>query len=466
MAGDASTVNRIVPLIVAAALFMENMDSTVIATSLPAIAADLGEDPVILKLAFTAYLLSLAVFIPVSGWAADRFGARLVFRLAIVVFMLGSIGCALTGSLEGLIASRVVQGLGGAMMVPVGRLVVLRLVPKAEIVRAMALVTMPALIGPVIGPPLGGFITTYFHWRLIFWINIPVGLLGLAMASLWIPDVREERPASLDVTGFLLSGLGLSALIFGLTVIGRPILPGPVVSLLIAGGMVLMTIYVVHARRMEAPVLDLRLLRIQTFRSAVVGGFLFRVGVGTLPFLLPLLLQLQFGLTAFESGLLTFVSAAAAIAMKMTAPPILKRLGFRDVLVWNALLSAALLAATALFGPTTPHAIIVLVLLVGGFYRSLQFTSLNALAFADVDGPRMSRATSFVSAAQQIAVAMGVAVAAFALETARGLRGEIVLTLSDFAIAFILAGVIAALSAAIHWRLPANAGAELIGRSG
>lgn len=466
MAGDASTVNRIVPLIVAAALFMENMDSTVIATSLPAIAADLGEDPVILKLAFTAYLLSLAVFIPVSGWAADRFGARLVFRLAIVVFMLGSIGCALTGSLEGLIASRVVQGLGGAMMVPVGRLVVLRLVPKAEIVRAMALVTMPALIGPVIGPPLGGFITTYFHWRLIFWINIPVGLLGLAMASLWIPDVREERPASLDITGFLLSGLGLSALIFGLTVIGRPILPGPDVSLLIAGGTALMTIYVVHARRMEASVLDLRLLRIQTFRSAVVGGFLFRVGVGTLPFLLPLLLQLQFGLTAFESGLLTFVSAAAAIAMKMTAPPILKRLGFRDVLVWNALLSAALLAATALFGPTTPHAIIVLVLLVGGFFRSLQFTSLNALAFADVDGPRMSRATSFVSVAQQIAVSMGVAVAAFSLETARGLRGEMVLALSDFAIAFILAGVIAALSAAIHWRLPANAGAELIGRSG
>jgi EmrB/QacA subfamily drug resistance transporter len=445
---------------------MENMDSTVIATSLPAIAADLGEDPVILKLAFTAYLLSLAVFIPVSGWAADRFGARPIFRLAIAVFMLGSIGCALTSSLDGLIVSRVVQGLGGAMMVPVGRLVVLRLVPKAEIVRAMALVTMPALVGPVIGPPLGGFITTYFHWRWIFWINIPVGLLGLVLATLWIPDVREEQPAPLDLIGFLLCGLGLSTLIFGLTVIGRPILPEVAVWSLITVGVVLIGLYVLHARRIEAPVLELRLLGIETFRSAVIGGFLFRIGVGSMPFLLPLLLQLQFGLTAFQSGLLTFVSAAAAMAMKVTAPPILKRTGFRTVLIWNALFSSLILAATALFTPATPYTVILLVLFVGGFFRSLQFTSINALAFADVDARRMSRATSFASVAQQIAVSTGVAVAAFALETARGLRHETSLSQSDFTVAFIVASLIVALAALIHLRLPANAGAELIGRPG
>lgn len=465
-ASGATAANRIVLWIVAAAVFMENMDSSVIATSLPAIAADLGEDPVILKLAFTSYLLSLAVFIPVSGWAADRFGARLIFRLAITVFMAGSIGCAMTSSLEGLIAARMVQGLGGAMMVPVGRLVVLKLVPKSEIVTAMALVTMPALVGPVIGPPLGGFITTYFHWRWIFWINIPVGLLGLVMATIWIPDIREEDTPKLDVVGFLLSGLGLSSLIFGFTVIGRHVLPETAVWAMMACGAVLMAVYVRHARRTAAPVLDLSLLAIPTFRSSILGGFLFRLGAGSIPFLLPLLLQLQFGLTPFESGLLTFVSAAAAIAMKMMAPPILKRFGFRDVLVWNALLSALILAATALFTAETSYLVIFLVLLVGGFFRSLQFTSLNALAMADVSSRHLSRATSFTGVAQQLAVSIGVAVAAFALEIARGLRGETALTQADFAFAFVTIGVIVALSAIVHWRLPANAGAELVGRGG
>jgi MFS family permease len=227
-----------------------------------------------------------------------------------------------------------------------------------------------------------------------------------------------------------------------------------------------MLLYVGHARRTDVPVLDLRLLNIQTFRSAIVGGFLFRLGVGAMPFLLPLLLQLQFGLTPFQSGMLTFISAAAAIAMKVAAPPILKRFGFRDVLVWNALLSAAIIALTALFTPGTPYLAIFLVLLVGGFFRSLQFTSLNALAFADVDSPRMSRATSFTGVAQQLAVSAGVAVAAFALEIARGLRGETALTQTDFAIAFVTIGLIAAFSAVIHWRLPATAGAALVGRGG
>lgn len=459
------THNRIVPFIVAAALFMENMDASVIATSLPAIAADLGEDPVILKLAFTSYLLSLAVFIPVSGWAADRFGSRLVFRLAILVFMLGSIGCAMTATLEGLIGARMVQGLGGAMMVPVGRLIMLRLVPKSELVAAMALVTMPALVGPVIGPPLGGFITTYFHWRWIFWINFPIGVLGLVMASLWIPDVREENPAPLDLKGFLLSGAGLSSLIFGLTVIGRDIVPGEVAWAMTGGGVILIVIYVVHALKVPAPVLDLRLLGIETFRSSVAGGFLFRVGAGAMPFMLPLLLQLQFGLSPFLSGMLTFVSALAAIAMKLAAPPILKRYGFRDVLVGNAVLSGIIIAATAMFTTETPYLVILAVLLVGGFFRSLQFTSLNALAFADVETRQMSAATSFASVTQQLASSFGVAAAAFVLETARALRGDATLTDADFAIAFVAVGLLAGLSALVHWSLSKTAGYELIGRA-
>src|ERR1700732_5254825 len=279
---------RAVPLIVAVALFMENMDSTVISTSLPAIARAIGTNPLALKLAVTSYLLALAICIPASGWTADRFGARNVFRIAIGVFILGSIGCAASHSLTQFCIARIVQGMGGAMMTPVGRLIMVRSIDKHLLLNAMALVTVPALIGPICGPPLGGFITTYASWHWIFLINVPIGLLGIAMASRFIPHVRVERPDPFDFIGFLLSGCAIAGLAFGLSAMGLDFLPASVVASLLCGGAIATAGYVIHARHAPAPILDLNLLRLPTFRASIFGGFLFRLGIGALPFLLPL----------------------------------------------------------------------------------------------------------------------------------------------------------------------------------
>jgi EmrB/QacA subfamily drug resistance transporter len=450
-----------VTLIVAVALFMETMDSTIIATSLPAIAADLGEDPIALKLALTSYLLSLAVFIPVSGWMADRFGARTVFRAAIVVFTLGSAACGFAQGLGDFISFRVIQGMGGAMMVPVGRLVILRSVPKDELISALAWLTVPALMGPVIGPPLGGFISTVFDWRWIFWINIPIGLLGIYLATRFIEDFREEMVPLLDVKGFFLSGIGLGGLAFGFTVIGQPLFPIWFVATLLIVGATSCTLYVRHALRIPDPLLDLRLLRIDTFFASVMGGFLFRIGVGATPFLLPLLFQLGFGMTALQSGLLTFATAVGAIAMKTTAAPIIRRIGFKQVLVWNAVLTAFFVAASALFTAATPSVIILSVLLLGGFFRSLQFTAINSIAYADIGEKDMSKATSFASVAQQLSMSAGVAVGAAILEFERlGHQTHEVLA-SDFPPAFLIVAALASASAFIFMRLPKHAGSSL-----
>ena len=454
-----------VTLIVAVALFMETMDSTVIATSLPAIAADLHQDPIALKLALTSYLLSLAVFIPLSGWMADRFGARTVFRAAIVVFTLGSALCGFAQGLGDFVLFRVIQGMGGAMMVPVGRLVILRTVPKAELISALAWLTIPALMGPVIGPPLGGFITTYISWRWIFWINIPVGLVGITLATLYVANIREEGLPPLDVKGFILSGIGLAGLAFGFTTIGQGFFPPAVIAGLFAAGIVGCTLYVRHARTAPAPLIDLDLLKVDTFFASVVGGFLYRIGVGALPFLLPLMLQLGFGLNPMQSGLLTFASAVGAVAMKTTAAPILRRFGFKRVLVSNAVLSSLFLAAIALFTAGTPHWIILAVLLVGGFLKSLEFTSINSIAYADIDSKAMSRATSFASVAQQLSLSAGVAIGALVLEAQRMGRGSEDVVAGDFPLAFVLVAAIAATSSLIFAMLPKGAGASLSARA-
>src|SRR5271154_4309893 len=289
-------------LIIATALFMENMDGTVISTSLPAIARDLHQDPIVLKLALTSYMLTLAVFIPASGWVADRFGARTVFCSAIVVFTLGSILCGASSSLSTLIAARVFEGLGGAMMVPVGRLVLLRSVAKSDLVSAMAYLTVPALIGPVAGPPLGGFITTYFHWRWIFWINVPIGVLGVLLSLRFIQNLREEVVPRFDFKGFVWSGVGLLSLISGLSTIGRGIAPAWEVVAMVGIGALALAAYARHADDNEDAIIDLKLLRIPTFFAGVIGGLIFRVGIGAMPFLLPLLLQIGFGFTPFQSG--------------------------------------------------------------------------------------------------------------------------------------------------------------------
>ena len=452
----------LIPLIVACALFMEQVDSTVIATSLPAIAADLGEDPVSLKLALTSYLLSLAVFIPASGWAADRYGARTVFRSAIVIFTIGSILCGLSSSLADFVLYRIIQGMGGAMMVPVGRLVILRSVPKSELVSSLAWLTIPALLGPVFGPPLGGFITTYFDWRLIFFINVPIGILGVFLATRFIENVREEDVPPLDLKGLILSGVGLAGLVFGFAVLGQEVLVPQWAALSIgATGAFFLFLYVRHARVTPHAVLDLRLLRHGTFRAGVVGGSLFRVGIGAMPFLLPLMLQLSFGLSPFASGLLTFTASAGAMAMKFTAAKLLRRVGYKRVLLANVFLCSGFIAINAAFTPLTPHWLIASLLLVGGFLRSLQFTALNALSYADVEPAEMSRATSFASVAQQVSLSFGVAVAGLVLETMRASRGEVTVTQADFSAAFLVVAAVSALSVFFFIPLPKDAGASL-----
>lgn len=407
--------------------------------------------------------MSLAIFIPVSGWMADRFGARTVFRAALAVFMAGSLACAASNSLAAFVAARFLQGMGGAMMVPVGRLLLLRSIPKSELVGAMAYLTIPALVGPVFGPPLGGFITTYFDWRWIFFINLPIGLLGILLASLFIPNVREVERPPLDLAGFVLSGIGLAALMLGFAGGGRHLLPTELTTACVLGGAGLLLLYVRHARRTAHPLLKLDLLRCPTFRATIVGGSLFRIGVGAVPFLLPLMLQIGFGLSPLESGLLTFASAAGALFMKALAAGILRRFGFRAVMTANAFVASAFLAANGLFTPATPHWLIVAILLVGGCFRSLQFTSINAIGYADVASRDMGSATALTSVAQQLSLSVGVALGGLILQGANGWRGGAELGAQDFWPAFLAVALISALSGFVFARLAPDAGAEMSG---
>ena len=458
------SASRLIPLIIASALFMENMDQTIIATSLPAIAADLGTSPIVLKLAFTTYLLSLTVFIPISGWLADRFGARHVFRLAIAIFTLGSVACGLSSSLGELVAARALQGLGGAMMVPVGRIILLRAIPKAELVDALAWLTIPALLGPLLGPPVGGFITDSFGWRWIFWMNVPFGIAAILLATWLMPETGVDHVPPLDVRGFLLSGLGLSSLIFGLTVLGRDLLPAYAPPLLMGFGLVMLVLYYLHARRIAAPILDFRLLRIPTFRAGVMGGSLFRIGVGAVPFLLPLMFQLGYGLSAFESGMITCAAAAGAISMKFGAARLIRRFGFRRLLLVNGALASVSIAVMGLLTGTTPYLLMVALLFIGGFLRSLQFTAMNAMSYSDVDNDGMSYATTFYTVSQQISLSAGVVLGAFVLEAAQWWRSEASLQPADFTIAFFVVAV-ASLTALFNFRsLAADAGASVSGQ--
>jgi EmrB/QacA subfamily drug resistance transporter len=454
----------LVPLIVACALFMENLDATVLSTALPAIARDLHNDPIQLKLALTSYLLTLAVFIPASGWLADRFGARLIFRLAIIIFAVGSACCSFANSTEVLVAARALQGIGGAMMVPVGRLVILRTVPRTEIVGALAWLTIPALIGPVIGPPVGGFITTVFTWRWIFWINLPIAALGLVLATLFIPDVFGEEVSKFDLAGFLLSGLGLSALVSASAALDANLVSPLLVVGLFVLGLGGVAFYIWHARRTTTPILDLELMRYPTFRAGAVGGSLFRIGVGAVPLLLPLLLQLGFGFSPLRSGLLTFVTALGAIGMKVAASKILRQWGFRRVLIFNSIISAVFIAAPAVFSPEMSIPLMIAVLFIGGFFRSLEFTCINAISYAEIEQLKMSAATSLQSVLQQFSLSMGVTVGASVLQLTLALRGSSALRASDFWPAFLVIGLISFLATLSFARLPEYAGEELAGR--
>jgi len=459
---------RIIPLIVAAALFMENMDSTVIATSLPAIAVDIGSNPLTLKLAITSYLLSLAVFIPASGWTADRFGARRVFSIAICLFMLGSIGCALSHSITDFVLARILQGMGGAMMTPVGRLVLLRSIDKSALVGAMAWVSTPALIGPVLGPPLGGFITTYSSWRWIFYLNVPLGMLGIVLAWRFIAAEGESQKRPFDGIGFALCGIAGTAIMYAMELLGRSDAPWREALAFLAAGLAAGIGALFHLRRSAHPVVDLTAFRIKTFAVAMGGGSLFRVSISAVPFLLPLMFQLGFGMNAFHSGLLTLIVFAGNLSMKLVTTPVMRRFGFRPVLLVNGALAAISIAAMSLLTASTPLVPMAVVLFASGLSRSLQFTAVNTLAFADVPKPQMSGASTLSSTLSQMTMGMGVALGAIALRVAAWLHGHEAqsVTPADFSIAFLLVAAVGLVAIIDVFGLERDAGAHVSGHHG
>ena len=455
-------VHRYAPLILAIALFMEQMDSTVIATSLPAIAADLDVGPITLKLAMTSYLVALGVFIPLSGWAADKFGAKKLFISAIVVFMAGSLLCAIADSVPSFVLARFLQGMGGSMTTPVARAILLRSTKKSDLVSAMAMFTIPGVIGPLVGPPVGGFITTYFSWEWIFLINIPIGIIGLILSAIYLPKIEAEPPPPADISGFFMSGVGAAGLVFGLSVVSLPALPPSYGVAAIVVGAVSTVMFIRHARRHPHPVLELRLFSIDTFRACVTSGTMFRIAMGAVPFLLPLMLQLGFGLTAFQSGMLTFVAAGGALFTKFVARRVFARFGFRHTLLVAACLSAIGSVANAFFYPETPHVVLITVLFLTGFVRSFFFTGINILGFADIEQHQTSQATALNAVIQQISGALGVAFAGIVLEIHALFTGQ-ELGLSGFHIAFLCVAVLNLLAAIPIYRLKPGAGSAVSG---
>jgi EmrB/QacA subfamily drug resistance transporter len=454
----------IAPLIVGCAQFMHQFDGAVIATALPSMAASLHEDPIRLNLAITCYLLSLAVFVPISGWMADRFGAKRVFTAAIIVFSTSSMVCGLIHSLPALVLARTVQGIGGAMMTPVGRVIVVKSVPKFQLVQAMNYITIPAVLGPLIGPSVGGFIVTYFSWPWIFFLNVPIGIAGVLLVRAYIPDIKEEAVAPLDARGFVLVSLALAGLVAGFSALGRGLLPLPIVAAAIGGGAICAALYLLHARRMADPIVDLRLLRVRTFSASISGGALFFMGTVSSTFLLALLLQLGFGMSAFQAGLMTLASAIGSAVMRFTFRPILGLTGFRRLLIGNAVISGLALGACALFRPTTPYVIIIMVLLIVGFSRSVQFTAVQSLAYADMAPQDTSRATSFSAMMQQLMQSVGVGIAALIVHLSLLFQGRTAIVPDDISPAYLTLAVMALLSAFIFWLLPSHAGAELAQR--
>ena len=457
--------HRTVALIVASALFMEQLDGTVLATALPKMAESFGVAPLNMNVALTSYLLSLAVFIPVSGTVADRFGSRTVFCSAIALFTFGSILCGLATSLPMMVASRILQGIGGAMMVPIGRIVLLRSVAKADIVSAMAWLMIPAQIGPILGPPVGGFLVTYLSWRWIFYINVPIGLLGIALALRFIGNVREPGKVGFDLPGLLFSGVSLSCLMFGLETVARGESSAWAAAAIVTVGLVSGALYLRHARRHPKPVLDFKLMAVPTFSLSVLGGGLSRIAAGAIPFLLPMLLQLGFGWSAASSGLITLASSAGSMLMRLSAKPVLKRWGFRRVMIWNGLIASLFLAGIAALRPSWPTAAIYALLLAGGFFQSLQFIAYNTIAYADIPKPRISAATSFYTTFQQLNLTLGICVASGALSASMALLGHHRAEVQDYSIAFLVVSALSLMASPVCARLPAGAGGQLSGHS-
>jgi EmrB/QacA subfamily drug resistance transporter len=410
----AVSSKRLLPWLVAVAFFMESLDTTILNTAVPAISQALGVTPLSMKSVLASYTLSLAVFIPISGWMADRFGTRRVFASAIGLFTLGSVLCGISTSIDLLVACRLLQGCGGAMMVPVGRLTLVRSFAKSDLIRTMSFVSIPALVGPMLGPIAGGLIVGYFHWRVIFFVNIPIGIVGLLMVYLHLPNYREEQTRPLDILGLILFGSGVALLSYVLEVFGEHTLSSREILGLLAISLVLIFGYGLHAARTGFPLLQMRLFGTRTFRAAVSGSFFTRLGIGGVPFLLPLLYQVGLGFTPVQSGLLIMPQALAAMSSKSVMPQILARFGYRKVLISNTVILGILLFLFATIGIGTPVWIIVLQAFSYGAFTSLQYTSMNTLVYADVSDEDTSNASSIASTMQQLSISFGVAAAGLA----------------------------------------------------
>ncbi|HTJ98215.1 MAG TPA: DHA2 family efflux MFS transporter permease subunit [Bordetella sp.] len=452
---------RIIAVVVATTLFMQNIDSTAIATALPAMARDLNVNAVHLSAAITSYLVAMTVFIPVSGWVADRFGAKRIFMWAIFLFTAASCSCALSNGLGELIIARIVQGASGAMMVPVGRLVLLRGVRREDLLSATTWLSMPAMVGPVIGPPLGGFLTDTFSWRSIFWINLPMGILGLLLVWRLIPKSENERPPKLDIIGMTLMGTAISVFMMGVETVGRGIVAPQIPWLAIAAGLVLFWLTVRHCKRVPNPATDFSLLSIPTFKAATAAGSLFRAGAGALPFMVPLTLQLGFGLSASRSGMLTLASAVGAFCMRPMAQFFLQRFRVRSILLGGCYTFAATLLVCATLTADWPEIAIFLVLVCAGLARSLNFACMNALTYADVPPQQLSAATSFSGTAQQLPRAAGVAVAAGVMQLSMMFSGRETAAHWDFAWSFIAIAAVVLAAAPGYAALAPEAGAGI-----
>lgn len=452
---------RTIALVVACALFMQQLDATVLTIALPAMARDLGVAPSQLSLALTSYLVALAVFIPASGYLADRWGPRTVFCTAIATFVLGSIACAQAWSVASLVGARFLQGTGGAMMMPVGRLVLLRSVSREDLVAALSWLVMPALVGPILGPPVGGLIVTYFSWHWIFYLNVPFGIAGVVLAVILIPDVRErDGDAMFDWRGFTLAGAALATLVFGFELTTRP--AALLVSIGLLGvGTILTILYLRHARRTPHAILDLKLLKVPSFRISVVAGSLTRITQGAQPFLLPLMFQLGFGMSAVKAGTITLASALGALIVKPIAPGLIRRFGYRDPLLVAAVIASLGYASCAAFRPEWPVPAMFAILMVSGFFMSLLFTGYNALAFIDVERSRMNGATSFYATFQQLSLSVGICLAALLLRSA-GFISDIndAQKLAPYSIAFLGVAGLSSMAIASIVRLSRTVGQQ------
>lgn len=453
-----------ITLLVAGAFFMENLDGTVITTAVPAMARSFGVAPLDLNIGVSAYLLALGVFIPISGWMAERFGARRVFAAAIALFTLASVLCGLAqGALEFALL-RVLQGMGGAMMVPVGRLVVLKNTPKERLIATIATLTWPALVAPILGPPVGGFITSHASWHWIFFLNLPLGMVALVLALRLVPDARAAARRPFDWPGFALGGAALFSLTWGAELLGRADAPWPAAGGCIAVGAVLLALVLRHLRRADYPLVELDSLELPTFAVTIFGGSLLRMAIGAVPFLLPLMFQVGFGLDAFHAGLLMIAVFAGNLAMKSFTTAILRRFGFRPVLLANGLLNVAALAACALLTPATPVWQIGLILFIGGMTRSMQFTALNTIAFVDVAQPRMAAANTLFSTTFQLAMGLGIALGALAIRAGDALvplLGLAQVAAIEYRIAFVLVALVSLLGLRDALALHADAGARI-----